>query len=86
MTRELGVSTGDECASVLIDGQKEMFEAIHSPTSGHLVEIHARLPAMTAKAFDMPIVLPTVGVGAGINGPALPSILSELDGKEPISS
>jgi hypothetical protein len=29
-------------------------------------------------------VLTTVGVGAGFNGPTLPSILSELDGIEPI--
>ena len=32
----------------------------------------------------MPIVLSTVGVGYGFNGPTLPSILSELDGIEPI--
>ncbi|WP_280878931.1 isochorismatase family protein [Streptomyces pseudovenezuelae] len=38
----------------------------------------------TAKAFDMPIVLSTVGVTFGLNGPTLPSILSELDGVEPI--
>jgi nicotinamidase-related amidase len=40
--------------------------------------------AKTAKAFNMPIVLSTVGVGYGFNGPTLPSILSELDGIEPI--
>ena len=32
----------------------------------------------------MPIVLSTVGVGYGFNGPTLPSILSELEGIEPI--
>jgi hypothetical protein len=32
----------------------------------------------------MPIVLSTVGVGLGFNGPTLPSILSELEGIEPI--
>src|SRR6478735_3269297 len=36
------------------------------------------------KTFEVPIVLTTVGVGAGFNGPTLPSILSELDGVEPI--
>ena len=40
--------------------------------------------AKTAKAFGMPIVLSTVGVEYGFNGPTLPSILSELDGIEPI--
>jgi nicotinamidase-related amidase len=40
--------------------------------------------AKTAKAFGMPIVLSTVGVAYGFNGPTLPSVLSELDGIEPI--
>jgi hypothetical protein len=35
-------------------------------------------------ADDMPIVLSTVGVGYGFNGPTLPSILAELEGIEPI--
>ena len=84
MTKDLGVWTADDCALVLIDYQKEMFEVIRSETSADLVEMHVRLLARTAKAFDVPIVLSTVGVGAGFNGPTLPSILSELDGLEPI--
>src|SRR5256886_6175173 len=84
MTRDLGVWTADDCALVLIDYQKEMFEVIRSETSADLVEMHVRLLAKTARAFDVPIVLTTVGVGAGFNGPTLPSILSELDGNEPI--
>ena len=84
MNRDLGVWTSEECALVLIDYQKEMFEVIRSETSADLVEMHVRLLARTAKGFDMPIVLSTVGVGAGFNGPTLPSILSELDGIEPI--
>jgi nicotinamidase-related amidase len=84
MTKELGVWTADDCALVLIDYQNEMFEVIRSETSRDLVELHVRLLAKTAKAFDMPIVLSTVGVGFGFNGPTLPSVLSELDGIEPI--
>src|SRR5258707_2394541 len=84
MTGELGVWTADDCALVLIDYQNEMFEVIRSETSADLVEMHVRLLAKTAKAFEMPIVLSTVGVGYGLNGPTLPSILSELDGIEPI--
>jgi nicotinamidase-related amidase len=84
MNKELGVWTADECALVLIDFQNEMFEVIRSETSADLVELHVRLLAKTAKAFDMPIVLSTVGVGYGLNGPTLPSILAELDGIEPI--
>ena len=69
---------------VLIDYQKEMFEMIRSETSADLVELNVRLLAKTANAYEMPIVLSTVGVGAGFNGPTLPSILSELEGIAPI--
>lgn len=83
-SRDLGVWTADECALVLIDYQNEMFEVIRSETDADLVELNVRLLAKTAKAFGMPIVLSTVGVGYGLNGPTLPSVLSELDGVEPI--
>lgn len=83
-TKDLGVWTADDCALLLIDYQYEMFEVIRSETGADMVELNARLLAKTAKAFGMPIVLSTVGVGFGINGPTLPSILSELEGIEPI--
>ena len=51
MTKDLGVWTADECALVLIDYQKEMFEVIRSETSADLVEMQVRLLAKTAKAF-----------------------------------
>src|ERR1700752_3947819 len=84
MNRDLGVWTYEDCALVLIDYQNEMFEVIRSETPADLVELNVRLLAKTAKALDMPIVLSTGGVGYGFNGPTLPSILSELDGIEPI--
>ena len=84
MNRDLGVWTSEECALVLIDYQNEMFEVIRSETSADLVEMHVRLLAKTAQAFDVPIVLSTVGVALGFNGPTLTSIASELDGIEPI--
>jgi nicotinamidase-related amidase len=84
MTKELGVWAAQDCALVLIDYQKEMFEVIRSQTNADLAELHVRLLARTARAFGMPVVLSTVGVAYGFNGPTLPSILSELDGVEPI--
>jgi nicotinamidase-related amidase len=84
MNKELGVWTHEDCALVLIDYQNEMFEVIRSETNAALVELHVRLLAKIAKALDMPIVLSTVGVGLGFNGPTLPSILAELEGVEPI--
>src|SRR5882762_1786007 len=84
MNRDLGVWIDQDCALVLIDYQKEIFATIRSETSADLVELNVRLLARTAKAFQLPIVLSTVGVGYGFNGPTLPSVLSELDGIEPI--
>ena len=84
MSKELGVWTYEDCALVLIDYQKEMFEVIRSETDADLVELHVRLLAKSAKAFGVPIVLSTVGVGFGFNGPTLPAVLSELEGIAPI--
>jgi nicotinamidase-related amidase len=84
MTSDLGVWTADDCALVLIDYQQEMFEVIRSETGADLVELHVRLLAKTAKAFDIPILLSTVGVGYGFNGPTLASIQSELEDIEAI--
>src|SRR5580658_1732620 len=84
MTSQLGVWKAEDCALVLIDFQNEMFEVIRSETPTDLVELHVRLLAKTAKAYGVPIVLSTVGVKIGFNGPTLPSVLAELDGIEPI--
>src|SRR5215204_3369525 len=84
MNRDLGVWTYEDCALVLIDYQNEMFEVIRSETSGDLVDLNVRLLARAAKAFEVPIVLSTVGVELEFNGPTRDSILSELDGIEPI--
>jgi nicotinamidase-related amidase len=84
MNKELGVWTYEDCALVLIDYQNDMFEVIRSETNADLVELHVRLLARTAKAFGLPIVLSTVGVAFGFNGPTLPSVLADLDGIEPI--
>src|ERR1700745_3568196 len=84
MTKDLGGWTADDCALVLIDYQQNMFDVIRSETSADVVEMHVRLLARTAKAFDVPIVLTTVGVGAGFNGAPVPSILSEFAGIEVI--
>src|SRR6266702_1562371 len=84
MNRDLGVWTDQDCALVLIDYQKEIFATIRSETRADLVELNVRLLARTAEAFNMPIVLSTVGVAAGINGPTQPAILAELPGLQVI--
>src|SRR5438445_646471 len=84
MNRELGVWTSEECALVLIDYQPEQFASVRSETPAELIELHTRWLAKAAKAFDVPIVLSTVGVGSGRLSPTLPAIAAELDGVEAI--
>src|SRR5258705_13644070 len=84
MNRGLGVWTNDDCALVLVDYQPELFDSIRSETSVDLVELHVRLLARAAKAFDMPIVLTTIGVEADVNSPTQPALAAELPDIEPI--
>jgi nicotinamidase-related amidase len=84
MNRDLGVWTNEDCALVLIDYQKEQLESIRSETPADLIELHVRFLIRTARAFGVPIVLSTVGVGYGFNSPTQPAILAELPDIEPI--
>ena len=84
MNRDLGVWTHQDCALVLIDYQPEIFATIRSETSAALAELNVRLLARTAKAFNLPIVLSTVGVAARINGPTAPALLADLPGVQVI--
>ena len=78
MSQGKGVWTYENSALVLIDYQKEMFEGVRSETSAERIDLNVRLLIKAAKAFNMPVVLSTVGVEAGINGPTRASILAEL--------
>src|SRR5690242_6430110 len=84
MNRDLGVWASEDSALVLIDYQPDQFESLRSETSAELIELNTRWLARAAKAFDVPIVLSTIGVESGINGPTRPAIAAELDGVEPI--
>lgn len=84
MSHAAGVWTSEQVALVLIDYQKEMFENIRSETTPDQVELNVRLLMKAAKAFDIPVVLSTVGVEMGVNGPTRKSIQDELPGVEVI--
>jgi nicotinamidase-related amidase len=83
-TKSRGVWKYQDVALVLIDYQKEMFETVRSETPADLIEFNVRLLIKAAKAFDIPIVLSTVGVAMGVNHPTRQSILDELPGIEVI--
>ena len=84
MNRNLGVWTNEDCALVLIDYQPEQFESIRSETPADLIELNTRWLVRAAKAFDVPIVLSTVGVTSGRLSPTQPAIAAELEDLEPI--
>ena len=84
MNRDLGVWTNEDSALVLIDYQPEQFGGIRSETPQDLIELNTRWLVRAAKAFGVPIVLSTVGVGSGRLSPTQPAIAAELEGIEPI--
>lgn len=84
MSRARGVWTSEEVALVLIDYQKEMFENVRSETTADQIDLNVRFLIKAAKAFDIPVVLSTVGVEMGVNGPTRASIQEELPGRRVI--
>jgi nicotinamidase-related amidase len=68
-----------DCALVLIDYQPEMFESVRS-SDPQLVELNVRTLVRGAKAFDIPVILSTVGVQMEVNGPTIESLRRELPG------
>jgi nicotinamidase-related amidase len=75
-----GVWKHQDAALILIDYQKEMFDTVRSETSAELIDLNVRLLIKAAKAFDIPVILSTVGVEMGVNRPTRQSILDELPG------
>src|ERR1700760_1968818 len=61
-----------------------VFLSATSETPQDLIELNTRWLARAAKAFDVPIVLSTVGVASGRLSPTQPAIAAKLEGVEPI--
>ena len=78
MSKQQSVLKYEDAALILIDYQKEMFDQVRSEIPPQLIELNVRLLIKAAKAFGMPIVLSTVGVQMGVNGPTREPILAEL--------
>jgi nicotinamidase-related amidase len=79
-----GVWTAEDVALVVIDYQKEMFENVKSETRPDEIELNVRFLIRAAWAFNIPVILSTVGVQMGVNGPTRPAIKDELPGIEVI--
>ncbi|MER9266957.1 isochorismatase family protein [Mesorhizobium sp. M0114] len=84
MSEAHGVWTAEQVALILIDYQKEMFEKVKSETTPDEIDLNVRFLIRAAKAFNIPVVLSTVGVEMGVNGPTRASIRDELSDVEVI--
>jgi nicotinamidase-related amidase len=80
MSEAKGIWTSEQVALILIDYQKEMFENVRSETTPDEIDLNVRFLIKTAKAFGIPVILSTVGVEMGVNGPTRASIKDELPG------
>ena len=80
MSEAHAVWTSEEVALVLIDYQKEMFDNVRSETTPDEIDLNVRFLIRSAKAFNIPVVLSSVGVEMGVNGPTRASIRDELSG------
>jgi nicotinamidase-related amidase len=80
MSKQQSVLKYEEAALILIDYQKEMFDQVRSETPAAMIDLNVRLLIKAAKAFGMPVILSTVGVEMGVNGPTRDSILAQLPG------
>lgn len=72
-----GVWDSKECALILIDFQPGVMSFIRS-SDPKAVDLNARYLTKAALAFDIPIILSTVGVQMGVNGPTIESLRNEI--------
>lgn len=68
---------GGDCALIFIDYQKSIFDIIYEQDH-RLIELNVRTLAEAAVAFDIPVILTTVGVKIGANSPTIESLRSKL--------
>lgn len=75
--------TPENCAVVLIDYQPEQYRTVTSATKE---EINLNVVALCrlAKAYDVPVIVSTVGVDMGVNTGTDEEITAELPGTEEI--
>lgn len=72
-----GVWDASECALLLIDYQDDVLGNILEQDR-RIIELNARTLAKAAVDFEIPVILSTVGVEMGVNGPTIPSLQAVL--------
>jgi len=78
-----GVWDSTQCALILMDYQDNTLGTVFEQDR-RVIELNARTVAAAALALDIPVVLTTIGVGMGLNGPTVPSLRAVLPDAEAI--
>jgi nicotinamidase-related amidase len=71
--KSLRVWDASECALMFIDYQEHVFDVIFAQDR-RVIELNVRTLAKMAVAFKIPVILSTVGVQMGANGPTIDSL------------
>ena len=75
--KSLRVWDASECVLMLIDYQDHVLDVIFAQDR-RVIELNVRTLAKMAVAFKIPVILSTVGVEMGANGPTIESLRSQL--------
>ncbi len=75
--RPRGTWDASECALLLIDYQENVLDLVFEQDR-RVVELNARTLATAARAFNIPVVLSTVGVEMRVNKPTIASLKAAL--------
>lgn len=72
-----------QCALMFIDYQEHVFDVIFAQDR-RVIELNVRTLARMANSFEVPVILSTVGVELGANGPTIDSLKEVLPGVKDI--
>ena len=72
-----GVWDGEQCALLLMDYQDNTLGNVFEQDR-RVIELNVRTVAAAALSLNIPVVLSTIGVGMGLNGPTISSLQSVL--------
>lgn len=81
--QSFGTWDAAECALVFIDYQDHVMEVIFEQDR-RVVELNVRTLAKIASELNIPVILSTVGVEMGVNGPTIPALREVLPDVEDI--
>lgn len=75
--------TPENCVVVLIDYQPEQYRTVTSSTREE-IDLNVVAVCKLAQAYDIPVIVSTVGVDMGVNTGTAEAILAELPGQKEI--